>query len=403
MLEKVDDISRIHNYTIDPRDNPMAISTFIIILLLLIPMLLSIRCLYIQKFKPNLDFFSNDFWILFIIGTCLILCSPLMEIGKLYVFNCHLKIILLTVGFSMSMIPVLYKLVINFPEKNRISIWISKNRYKFLLFFISIDILLNSLSFVKPINISIITIYEKKYYFCELRNDFGIVIETIMIIYRIIITLTIIILIFLEWNLSTSKYIIKYLASALTIDMLCFIILFSIRFSKSKKDNFVPYNLLYVIIVVIYSATNFTFIYAINIIRSFMKQPNEEDEISVRNIRYYPSIKRSVMSTKEPSLSTHESKSSSRIATAIQKLTDYHYRTSSDTPSSYSINSYASTNYSYNHKVPTTLKNISTKNSSSNIVNFANMNFNNIDININKNTDSSDSDSSHSLDNSSDI
>ncbi|ORY20943.1 periplasmic binding protein-like II [Neocallimastix californiae] len=336
VLEKVNNLTKIHIFSINPKDNLLGLVTFIIVMICLIAMLLSISLLYIQKFKPFFCFLSNDYWIIFVLGSCIIISSSITEIGYLYVYKCHLKIILLCIGYTMNIVPLLYKLVINFPEENKISILILNHRYIFLMCFIFLDIVINGLNFITPYQITSNTIVnEKKYYVCEMRHNFGKAIQNILIIYKILIAFIIILLIFIEWNMSNLHKDIKFFVSVISMDIAFFIILISLQINNIKKKDYLAYRYILTFTTIILSVTNYVFIYGLNIIRPFIKLENEE--LSFHNAQKQQNNKSEQscsLSIKSPLDSS--SRSSTNFHSIVQKLTEYHYRSESNSSGSLS-------------------------------------------------------------------
>ncbi|ORY41493.1 periplasmic binding protein-like II [Neocallimastix californiae] len=113
----------------------------------------SIQKIHYLKFSSRLRFLSNDFWIISVVGSCIIMSSLYTELEKVTYSKCHIKPILLCIGYTLNLVPIACKLIVNFPEENKISVWVSKHRYSFLLIFLLIDLSENLLLYITPYEI----------------------------------------------------------------------------------------------------------------------------------------------------------------------------------------------------------------------------------------------------------
>jgi len=57
-------------------------------------------------------FLSEDFWIVTVLGLVLILWVPLCNYGPVTPLKCHLKLLLIFIGYTFSIYPVIHKLII---------------------------------------------------------------------------------------------------------------------------------------------------------------------------------------------------------------------------------------------------------------------------------------------------
>ncbi|ORX85072.1 hypothetical protein BCR32DRAFT_242070 [Anaeromyces robustus] len=91
--------------------------------------------------------------------------------GKISIFKCHLRLFIISIGSTLSIIPLLYYLINNFKVNVQIIVWINCHRKIFLSLFIIIDIIMNTLILIKPYTIENI-IYNNKIFqtFLTLMN-----------------------------------------------------------------------------------------------------------------------------------------------------------------------------------------------------------------------------------------
>ncbi|OUM63564.1 hypothetical protein PIROE2DRAFT_9844, partial [Piromyces sp. E2] len=67
-------------------------------------------------------------WILVIVGIVTTMMSLLTNIGKITDQKCNLKILIFTLGYTLTIVPLLCQFIRNFPEKNKFSRWVKKHK-----------------------------------------------------------------------------------------------------------------------------------------------------------------------------------------------------------------------------------------------------------------------------------
>jgi len=198
----------------------------------------------------------------------MIMCSIITLYGDVTDFKCHLRITLINVGFVLSICPSLHKLITNFPENNKISLWLEKNKYIFILIVMIFTMGLNGLFAISSYDIQdLTTSTEKNFKKCAMTNIFGNLIYYIMQVYTILIIVISLLLIYMEWSLEDTYLDINFLSTALFMDTLSIILLNIIE--KVKFKDYVLYNLLLATNILIFSGFNQLFIYFVRILPLF--------------------------------------------------------------------------------------------------------------------------------------
>ena len=148
--------------------------------------------------------------------------------------------------------------------------WITNHKNIFLLLNILFDILLNGITFIHPITTKLISAEDgENFNLCEYRNEF----ETILIIsYKSLVIIIMLLLIFVEWNIKETLYDMRFLVSALYIDILSIILTIVFKFIVIK--NYISYFIIQIIIASIISISNYTFLYGIRALLGFMSKQN---------------------------------------------------------------------------------------------------------------------------------
>lgn len=344
-LEDIDNITKIHTITLNIKESFIGLFNVIVITFFSVLMLISCIFLFKNRFKHYFKFLSNDSWIFIIVGSILMMHSLYSEIGEIQTLKCHMKTFFFTTGFTLNFVPILHRLVVNFPEKNKFSNWAYHNKYLFIFIFILINVLLQGLYMIAPYKIeSITSIDGTKYNNCIYKNTFSKISTFIMIISRILFYIIAILLIFIEWNLVETYMELKYLLSAITTDIICDIIILILINSNIRKDNYIAYYSIYSIVIIIYSLSNYLFLYAIKIIIAIINFYEKRDTI----FEISASIKNSIKEMNKNTISHDNSKfsksrginsdinstgSNSNISSAssiYQKVIGYHNKGSNE-------------------------------------------------------------------------
>ncbi|ORX46943.1 periplasmic binding protein-like II [Piromyces finnis] len=301
VLHEINDYSKIYKISLNEDDNSSLALLFIGILSGLMMIFgLSLALLYIKKFKNYYNFLSKDFWFISILGLCLILGAGFLEYGDISKFKCQFKWIMFSFGITLNLIPILYELLVCFPEKNKYSTWIKNNRYIFLFTFILIELILDGLSYIKPYEVNFI---------CSLNETFGKFIYILFILYKVLILFVFLLFIFIEWNIIEIHYEIRNLCGAIYLDLLD-IIFIIIKESLGDKNYIVSF-LLNEIIYIMFSLSNYCLIYGYRLFLHFTQK--NKDENFINNIRMF---------------NENTNSNNSKNKNFSKKIIDYHRKTS---------------------------------------------------------------------------
>jgi len=271
-IKNINDITKIYYISLESKDSNVGIISFMLISVISLLMLLSLVFIFRKNLDEYFSFMSKDFWFLAVLGSIIILWVPITNYGNVTSFKCHLKLLLLSIGFSLNKIPIISKLIIIFPEKNKFSNWVKKYEYVFLFFNLLIDISLNGLLFLNPITPKSVMIDDgENFQICKFNELY---IIFILLVYKIIIIISLSLLIFIEWNIKSIIHDMMFFNSAITIDILTFILL--IVFIFIKIDNYISYFLIHLCICFIMSISNYIFLYGIRVILAFTEDKNSQ-------------------------------------------------------------------------------------------------------------------------------
>jgi len=269
-LKQLDDVTKIYYVKLGTEDSYIGLVWFIFMSVVSVLMLLSIVFLFKDNFHPLFMFLPEGIWIITILGSILLLWVPYFNYGSVNKVKCHLRPLFMTVGYTLNICPTFYKLIFQFPEKTKIIRWVMKHKYLFLLFNLLIDCLLCSISFINP--------YTSQYVWVEDGENFekcrfnGIYSIIILIVYKFLIILLMLFLIFVEWNISKATFDLKISLTALYSNML-FIGLILV-FNTIDIKNYQAYFVFQSLNVSIISITNYLLLYGFKVVIGLLRKQN---------------------------------------------------------------------------------------------------------------------------------
>jgi len=341
VLKAIENITKYFVFSVDTEDSSVGLVIFITFISISMIMVLSLVFAFSKKFENKFLFLSKDLWVITILGSVVLMSSILTLYGHITNTNCHLKVLIVNVGFILSICPSLYKLAINFPQSNRFSMWIENNKYLFVLIVMTTTVVINALLATTSFNFKeLVSTDGMHYQKCIMNKKVGNVIYYFTQCYNIIIIMISLLLIFMEWSLEETNLDVKYLATALFMDTLS-IIIFNIL-DKIKFNNYIVYNVLLSINIIVFSLLNYIFIYLVRMIPIFGYNSEYEDnrkllgKVSTAGItdskKYSIGASSGNTSSIKNSVYTQNSKStggsSSKVNNITKKIMDYHNQTS---------------------------------------------------------------------------
>jgi len=345
VLKELDDVTRVYKYSTDTEVSNVGLTMFIIFLVCITIVFLSLIFVFIKPFEKRFKFLSKDLWVITTLGSLILMSSVLTLYGNASSSICQLRTTLINVGFVLSVCPSFLKLIINFPESNKISSWIQKNVYYCILIIVVLTAGLNGLLAISPYTLKEDRTTDElkiNYKKCVMNKTFGSILYYLIQCYDILIILLSLLLIFMEWNLKRTSLDVKYLATALFMDILSLILLNII--DKIKFSTFVIYNALLTITILFFSISNHVFIYFIRILPIFGNDGELEESRKilgkVSNSGMIDSKKASAVFTSSNHSTSKNSRNDrtagshtsstqgSKIASITNKIMSYHNQTS---------------------------------------------------------------------------
>jgi len=275
-IKNIDDVLAVHYISFKAKETKiMALSIFVVVLLVCAFMAMSLIFLKMRKFKMQLSILPNKFWVLAITGSILLVCTILTALGKESSFKCRLRFFCITVGYNLNILPVLYILIVKFPKRSTFARWVVRNRNTFIIMFISIELILNALYYYSPVSVRDIKVENGENYqvchYTEGKTSKILFYAAIVIQALILVTLTI--LAFMERHIEDAYEEIKILIGIMFINLLTLIIYFVIYFLHIK--SYIVYYASLISAIFIIAITNYFLTYPFRIIRELMNDNSE--------------------------------------------------------------------------------------------------------------------------------
>jgi len=260
-LNNINNILKIYTITLNPKESIEGFMVFLVTIALALMILLSLLYIYVKGYRTSFNFLTRDLWAVSFSGILLVLVYVVSEYGDLNAFKCILKVISLCFGYRLIVVPSLYQLLVNFPEKNKYSRWIRINKLTFLSLFALVSVVEIVLLFVSsPFELDVRTIPRgRNFKVCKFHKVFGIMVTAFIVVKVFLLQGVIGLLVFVEWNITKTAKDIKLTYSGLSISFVLFMIIITMNFIKF--NNFKVYFSIYTTTVLLLSLINYIFMF----------------------------------------------------------------------------------------------------------------------------------------------
>jgi len=245
VLDSIVDIKKIYFIRVDPSESFEGLIIFITTSLIIVIILFSTRLLFDIKFREFFKFLTIDLWLLTIFGDLIILSSVFPEYGMRTSVKCKLRYILLSLGYNISITPILYKIINKSPHEDIFKQKVCEHKKIFLSTVIGINIVLSLLLLLTP-NYDIEDQYgldDKKFQICKMNNIYGKIVLFFTYLFIVLIMITMIFYSISKWSINENKDCLKTYISLLCIDSIFFIlfsIFYMIKFGSYTLQFLIP-------------------------------------------------------------------------------------------------------------------------------------------------------------------
>jgi len=260
-LSNIDDINRVYFITMKNTFGAIIIS-FLVLLFVIVVIATSL--IFIPSFQNYFTFFSNDLWIIYTIGTIMMLASAFEYFALPSNKKCILRQMFYINGKNLIYIPIIWKLTINYPIINNFSKWVEKHKLIFVSILYSIQFItsiLNSIfGSIETVEINLDK-PEKNFYICANNSIVGKAFNQIQYFYSLLLYLCICIFLFFEWNIEQTYFDIRHFSFAIIIDGIS--VALHYLFDFYNVNSYILYNILFIFINISFVIINHIYIFTI--------------------------------------------------------------------------------------------------------------------------------------------
>jgi len=333
-LKNIINLIEVHKITINSKDSYFGLIIFAISTFFSVIMFLSLVFLFIEKYFPYFEFLPADCWIFIVLGSISILSVCYTFFGEINTTRCFLKYILSSFGITLILTSVLYKLIINFPGyNNKITNYINKHKYQYFFVFSLINLTIEMFILLAPYDIH--EVYAKNnlnFKICKMKNVPGKIIIYLGILYKFLIIMISLALLFVEWNLRETYHDIRLVTAAMYINIIYFILYIILDYVVIK--NFIGYYITNISLIIVISLTNYIILYGYRIIIGFFRK-KDRNTLFINNVNKNFINNESINTSSKPTTtsivddSITDSKRTTMLSgiSIINKMINYHYST----------------------------------------------------------------------------
>ncbi|OUM56110.1 hypothetical protein PIROE2DRAFT_19436 [Piromyces sp. E2] len=351
VLNNIENLYKIFQIKVHSDDSNIGLIMVIVISVVSFTIIFSSLFYFVDRLIPYFDFLPFDFWLLTLFGAVLIIMTTLTEYGEITGMKCQLRLFMLSFGVTINIVPTFQKLIVNFPEENKLSEWVSHHKRLFVLPFIMVEFITNAIMLISPYSVESGTFVDiensrKNFSVCYAENTFTRIMLALIILLKFLVLIVICILIFVEWNVKETLYDVRFLTVCIYVDILMLIIYIIISVAElNKSTEYTVYFILHSSIYLVVGITNYIFLYGYRIIQGFMmknrklefiknidqKFIDNESCISTTTRAFDQSIDCKTTPTNSNENGQTIANTSSNIGSdsgVIKRLISYHYRES---------------------------------------------------------------------------
>jgi len=315
VLHEIVDISKTYYIKTNPKESIQGFIVFILIITLFLMIIGTGVFVFVKRKKSYFQFLSTQCWFVILFSYILHLCAIMVTYGKLSTLKCHFRFIFLSFGFTFSYIPIFYRLICNFPERNYILDWIRKNRLSFCGPIIMYDTIINIIYLGSPMLVEDKIINDgKNFEVCKFDGNSGIFVISIIILEKLLIIAAIVFLLFIEWSLIETHTDIRLIAAMICVDTFLYVLYTMANFIDI--DQYIAYFVWTSLTIIAFILSNFSIMYGIRIFQTIFNPEKELNDIR-KMLQKNTSDMRSDNSVRY--------NSNTKLSRSMSKLIQYHY------------------------------------------------------------------------------
>jgi len=255
-----------YKFEINTEDGITGLVVFFFIFITVTPMAFSLLLLRFKIFDRKMNFLSSKHMFYAVVGSILIMSSIFTLFGEVTGTKCHLRLLFISMGFTLSGVPILCQLIVKLPyESNKVCCWFTKHIKVVYIFLSSLSAGLNVLMMLFSWYTveKVIVPKGKNFKICSITNTFGKSIFITFLIYLAVYTVTTLVLVIMDLDVKKIKKDLKHVLEFLFSSSLC-VILLTVPRIIGLNDH-LGYNIYYAGVIYLFALTDYLLTYGIKI------------------------------------------------------------------------------------------------------------------------------------------
>jgi len=273
-LGKIDDLTR--NYDVEITSTSGSV-TIIILGITGVIMCASYLLMNDRKYSIYFMFLNNTYWTIFIFGSILILSYAFVSLGEMNQEKCNLRFLVLSLGVPISFSPLLLRLIVLYPESNKISEHVNRNFSNYLCCHVLFELVLCTLYLLSPFEVTnhLLNVSDgiENFRSCDCKSTFTKGILVVDIFEKGLEIFVFAVLIFAEWNIKATKSDIYSITIAIIFDIIAFAI-YAVFYFMEFNSRYV-YFAVKVGPVLLFGLSNFFLIYVWKFVIMFTSEKED--------------------------------------------------------------------------------------------------------------------------------
>lgn len=339
-LGKIGDLTRIYDVDVSSTAGSL---TIVLLGIVGVIMIASYLLIFDRKYNIYFMFLNNTYWGVFLIGTVLILMYGIVSLGEMNQDKCNLRFVVLSLGIPISFSPLLLRLIVLYPENNKISEHINRNFSNYLCCHVLFELALCTAYLLFPFDVTnhLLNVSDglENFQSCDCKTGMNKAILVIDIAEKGLEIFVFAVLIFAEWNIKATKSDIVSLTIAIICDIIAFT-LYAVFYFMEFKNRF-SYFAVKVGPVLLFGLSNFFFIYVWKFAIMFTSEKDEiiNKEVYLQkktNVDAFRNMTRMSLKGRSDSLDgrSNENVNGNKDGGLINKIIRCHYETVGHGPNS---------------------------------------------------------------------
>ena len=311
-LQNIDNIASV---SFIDHSSTTGMTILVINMIFILTILSSYGIIFLKRNEFYLKFYNKTSWFIMLLGLCLCLSSNFLLFGQMKEYKCISQLFLPITGMSMFIYPTLIYEIIHFPDPNKFSEFMKRNKLVMLIGLITLDMVYGVIIYVvSPFQLDLIYVEGgKNFKTCHSISNSYMILFIVFYIYKLTIAFSITILTFIEYNIIIIHNDMKTITILLYFNSIFIILLIGVNIFNPERFFF-QYHFK-MIIVWIVTLVNYIVVLWI---RMYYEKSKQNSTYGVKIVK---NSKKSVLT----GINTSPGDSTTRKS-IFSKIINYHYQ-----------------------------------------------------------------------------